>query len=83
MSYLILVYTNPISEILDVVCYSDVYSSAPPKETNIMLWAVGPTYFGAVDPRGVVDRLGHLLWLVTSKAVGLRMEISNFAFDKP
>ena len=34
MSYLILVYTNPISEILDVVCYSDVYSSAPPLDST-------------------------------------------------
>ena len=40
MLYLILVYTNPISEILVVVYYSDVYLAAPPSESLLEIGAL-------------------------------------------
>ena len=43
MSYLILVYTNPISEILDVVCYSDVQGPRKRLVRGCVKFIIGPS----------------------------------------
>ena len=69
MLYLILVYTNPISEILDVVCYSDVYSSAPPQRTtdtkeyvDLVIWEPFCKAFKKSQEDGPFNKAAIKLW---------------------